>query len=225
MKKKVTEIEIIKYVAERGDHKGQAGEYVQLTLQNRGKNWIAQANKNDDVLPITRPQSIVNIWKGFAEQLKDGKKTIEEVVPTEFREIDNVFKVNVPLDGNYYRLYRKNVVDATSGKIVHKKGDYYTMDDGKTPQIYDSLNVLAIKYEDDDTGEMCWLQTPESIVRDMINRGYYAPIVANASSSQDDNVIVVNEAGSDQDPDVKPEPTAEELKAELERLKAIAANA
>lgn len=222
MKKKVTKIEIVKYVAERGDHKGQTGEYIQLTLENRGKNWIAQANKSDDFLPITRPQSLVDIWKGFAEQLKDGKKTIEEVVPTEFREIDNVFKVNVPLDGNYYRLYRKDVVDA-SGKIIHKKGDYYMMDDGRTPQIYDSLNVLAIKYEDDDTGEMCWLQTPESIVRDMINRGYYAPVVTNTVS--EDVQTVVSEAGSDEAPESGHEPTADELKAELERLKAKAANA
>lgn len=223
MKKRVTEIEIVKYVAERGNYKGQEGEYVVLTLDNRGKNWIAQVNKNKDTLTITRPQNIVDMWIGWAKEVAAGKK-IEETVPKDFLEIDNVFRVHVPLDGKYYRLYRKQVVDKTTGKVQHKKGDIYMMDDGKTPQIYDGLDVLAVKYEDDDTGEMCWLQTPESIVRDMINRGYYKPVVANVVSiNADEDADKPVEAGSDEPPVEEHKPTAEELQAELERLQAKAA--
>ena len=223
MKKKVTNIEIVNYVAERGERKGQSGKYVNLTLENRGSNWVAQVNKNDDILPITRPQKLVDMWIGWAEEIEKSKKSITEVVPAEFLAIDNVFRVNVPLDQKYYRLYRKNIVDKSTGKVLHKKGSYYTLDDGKTPQVYDSLNVLAIKVEDDDTGETYWLQEPASIVRDMINRGYYQPVVANSNNKQADVEDEGNEAGSDEPPVKENEPTAENIKAELARLRAEAA--
>lgn len=224
MKKKVTKIEAIKFTAERGERKGQEGRYVALTLENRGKNWIAQVNKNDDVLNITRPQRVVDMWLEWADELEKTKKPITEIVPAEFLEIDNVFRVNVPLDQKYYRLYRKTVTDS-QGKVLHKKGDLYTTDDG-TPQVYDSLNVLAIKYEDDDTGEMSWLQEPSSIVRDMINRGYYRPVVANSNDKPADVEPAGTEAASDESPvEEAHTPTTEELQAELARLKAQAATA
>lgn len=220
MKKKVIKIEVVDYVAERGSRKGEKGQYVQLTLQNRGNNWIAAVNQNEENLFITRPQSLVDIWKGFADGVKNGK-TIEEVVPDEFRLIDNVFKVNVPLDGKYVRKYRKNEVDKSTGKVLHRAGDIVTLDDGKTPAIYDSLQVLAVQYEDDDTGEKTWLQAPESIVRSMINRGYYSPLVANAVGEIAAGEDEVGEAAGDEKPedDANAEPTIEELQAKLEAMK------
>lgn len=227
MKKKVTKIEVVEYTAERGSRKGQKGEYIQLQLQNRGNNWIASVNQNEENLFITRPQNLVDIWKGFAKEMKDSKKPIEEVVPDEFRLLDNVFKVNVPLGEKMVRLYRKDEVDKSTGKVLHRKGDIVTLEDGKTPAIYDSLQVLAVKYEDDDTGEMQWLQTPESIVRSMINRGYYKPLVANANPEIANDEPDVTEAGAAEKPeeDGGDEPTLEELQAQLAALKAKGASA
>lgn len=227
MKKKVTKIEVVEYTAERGSRKGEKGEYIQLQLQNRGNNWIASVNQNEEHLFITRPQSLVDTWKGFAKEMKDSKKPIEEVVPDEFRLLDNVFKVNVPLGEKMVRLYRKDDVDKSTGKVLHRKGDIVTLEDGKTPAIYDSLQVLAVKYEDDDTGEMQWLQTPESIVRSMINRGYYKPLVANANSEIANDEPDVTEAGAAEKPeeDGGDEPTLEELQAQLAALKAKGASA
>lgn len=228
MKKKVTKIEVVEYVAERGSRKGEKGEYIQLQLQNRGNNWIASVNQNEENLFITRPQSLVDTWKNFAKEMKDSKKSIEEVVPDEFRLLNNVFKVNVPLGEKMVRLYRKDEVDKSTGKVLHRKGDIVTLEDGKTPAIYDSLQVLAVKYEDDDTGEMQWLQTPESIVRSMINRGYYKPLVANTVSDEVANDEPdVTEAGAAEKPakDGEDEPTLEELQAKLAALKAKGASA
>lgn len=227
MKKKVTKIEVVEYTAERGSRKGEKGEYIQLQLQNRGNNWIASVNQNEEHLFITRPQSLVDTWKGFAKEMKDSKKPIEEVVPDEFRLLDNVFKVNVPLGEKMVRLYRKDDVDKSTGKVLHRKGDIVTLEDGKTPAIYDSLQVLAVKYEDDDTGEMQWLQTPESIVRSMINRGYYKPLVANANPEIANDEPDVTEAGAAEKPeeDGGDEPTLEELQAQLAALKAKGASA
>lgn len=220
MKKKVIKIDVVEYTAERGNRKGEKGEYIQLQLQNRGNNWIASVNQNEENLIITRPQSLVDIWKGFAKEMKDNKKTIEEVVPDEFRLLDNVFKVNVPLDEKMVRLYRKDEVDKSTGRVLHRKGDIVTLEDGKTPAIYDSLKVLAIKYEDDDTGEMQWLQTPESIVRSMINRGYYKPLVANANSEVINDEPDIAEAGAAEKPEEEEnEPTLEELQAQIAALK------
>lgn len=228
MKKKVIKIDVVEYTAERGSRKGEKGEYIQLTLQNRGSNWIASVNQNEEHLFITRPQTVVDIWKDFAAQIKDGKKTVEEVVPDEYRLLENVFKVAVPLGEKMVRLYRKDEVDKSTGKVLHRKGDIVTLEDGKTPAIYDQLTVLAIKYEDDDTGEMQWLQTPESIVRSMVNRGYYKPLVANTASVEVANDEPdVNEAGAAEKPgeDAGEEPTLEELQAQLAALKAKGASA
>lgn len=221
MKKKVIKIEVVDYVAERGNRKGEKGQYVQLTLQNRGNNWVAAMNQREENLFITSPQTLVDTWKGFADEVKKGK-TVEEAVPDEFRLIDNVFKVNVPLDGKYVRKYRKNEVDKTTGKVLHRAGDIVMLEDGKTPAIYDSLQVLAIQYEDDDTGEKTWLQSPESIVRSMINRGYYAPLVANATDTVNAGEVEATEAVADEKPEETEadEPTLEELQAKLAALKA-----
>lgn len=221
MKKKVIKIEVVEYTAERGSRKGEKGEYVQLTLQNRGNNWIASVNQNEENLFITRPQSLVDIWKGFNAEIKKGKP-IEEVVPDEFRMLDNVFKVTVPLGDKYVRLYRKNEVDKSTGKVLHRAGDIVTLDDGKTPAIYDSLQVLAIKYEDDDTGEMQWLQTPESIVRSMINRGYYRQLNPTAPVDEIANNEPDTSAGAAEKPEEtgNDEPTLEELQAQLAAMKA-----
>lgn len=221
MKKKVIKIEVVDYVAERGNRKGEKGQYVQLTLQNRGNNWVAAMNQREENLFITSPQTLVDTWKGFADEVKKGK-TVEEAVPDEFRLVDNVFKVNVPLDGKYVRKYRKNEVDKATGKILHRAGDIVMLEDGKTPAIYDSLQVLAIQYEDDDTGEKTWLQSPESIVRSMINRGYYAPLVANATDVVNPGEVETVEAIADEKPeeDGADEPTLEELQAKLAALKA-----
>lgn len=220
MKKKVIKIEVVEYTAERGSRKGEKGEYVQLTLQNRGNNWIAGVNQNEENLFITRPQTIVDIWKGFAKEVKAGK-TIEEVVPDEFRLLDNVFKVAVPLGDKYVRLYRKDEVDK-AGKLLHRKGDIVMLEDGKTPAIYDQLTVLAIKYQDDDTGEMQWLQTPESIVRSMINRGYYRLLTPTAGADEIANNEPDTQAGAAEKPaeDADAEPTLEELKAKLAAMQA-----
>lgn len=220
MKKKVTKIEVVDYVAERGERKGQKGQYVVLTLANRGNNWIASVNKNEERLTITRPQSVVDLWTDFAKQLTDGK-TVEQVVPDEFRLIDNVFKVNVPLGEKCYRLYRKKEVDKATGKTLHEAGDIHMLDDGKTPAIYDSVEVLAVKYEDDDTGEMCWLQEPSSIVRDMMNRGYYRPVTPNAVSEAETIEAGASEAAEANAPEDggEKEPTLEELEAKLAAMK------
>lgn len=220
MKKKVIKIEVVEYTAERGSRKGEKGEYVQLTLQNRGNNWIAAVNQNEENLFITRPQSLVDIWKGFAAEIKKGK-AIEEVVPDEFRMIDNVFKVNVPLGDKYVRLYRKTET-GKDGKVLHRAGDIVMLEDGKTPAIYDSLQVLAVKFEDDDTGEMQWLQSPESIVRSMINRGYYRPLVPTAVAGEIANDEPDTSAGAAEKPEEEEggEPSLEQLQQQLAAMKA-----
>lgn len=223
MKKKVTKIEVVEFTAERGARKGQKGEYIKLTLMNRGNNWIAGVNKNEEALFITRPQEIVDIWKGFADQMKKDSLTVEQAVPDEFRLIDNVFKVCVPLDDKYVRVYRQDDIDAQTRKVIHHKGDIVMLEDGKTPAVYDSLNVLAVKYEDDDTGEMMWLQEPSDIVRQLINRGYYkrlTPISTDAIANGDSPAEeAVGEAGEAERPDEKAELTVEELEAQLKALK------
>lgn len=218
MKKRVTKIEVIEFTAERGERKGQKGEYIKLTLQNRGSNWIAGVNKNEEALFITRPQQIVDTWKDFLDQMTKAKKPIEEIVPDEYRLIDNVFKVNVSLDDKYVRTYRNDEIDATTRKVIHHKGDMVMLEDGKTPAVYDALNVLAVKYEDDDTGEMTWLQEPSDIVRQLINRGYYRRLTP-ISTGEIANVEEPGEAGAAEKPADEPELSVEELEAKLKALK------
>lgn len=217
MKKKVTNIEVIDYTAERGSHKGEKGQYVRLTLENRGNNWITSVNKNQEFLNITRPQNIVDVWLGFAKTISTENKKIEDVVPDDFRLIDRVFKVNVPLETKCFRVYRKDEVDKATGKVLHRKGEFYTTDAGE-PAIYDSLEVLAVQYEDDDTGEMKWLQEPSSIVRDMLNRGYYKPVVVNTPAGEAEKVIEAEDV--EVPSEAEKEPTIEELQAKLAALKA-----
>ena len=223
MKTKVVNIEVVDYVAERGSHKGEKGQYVVLTVENRGSNWIASVNQNEKKINITRPQSLVDTWLDFAKQMKDTKKPIEQVVPDEFRLIDRVFRVNVKTE-KLFRVYRKAQIDAKSGKVLHEKGEVYTLEDGKTPSVYDSLDVLAIQYEDDDTGEYKWVQTPESIVRDLINRGYYRPVEVNTAPAEELSAKDADEAeaGDTEAPgeESKGEPTEEELLKQIEELRA-----
>lgn len=230
MKKKVVDIEVVDYVASRGQRKGEAGKYVVLTLENRGGNWIAGINRRPDTLPITQPQRIVDIWIDFAKQLKESKKPIEEVVPDEFRQdaFENVYRVNVPLDQKAVRLYRKDEKDKTTGKILHRKGDVVVDEETGKPFIYDSISVLVVEYEDDSTGEKRRLQEPSAIVRDLFNRGYYAYLdaqtaVENAAADEPDAA----EAGAAEKPeeDGEDEPTLEELQAKLAALKAKGASA
>jgi hypothetical protein len=219
MKKKVIKIEVVEFTAERGERKGQKGEYIKLSLQNRGNNWIAGINKNEENLFITRPQNIVDVWKDFAKQMADQKKTIEEIVPDEFRLIDNVFKVNVPLDDKYVRVYRQDDIDPQTRRVLHHKGDIVMLEDGKTPAVYDALNVLAVKYEDDDTGEMMWLQEPSDIVRQLINRGYYRRLNPISTDEIANGEEPAGEAGEAERPTDEPEETVEELERKLAAMK------
>ena len=215
------ECRVVKYVAERGSRKGQAGEYVELILEKRTTNWVANNVTRRFVYPIVVDR-LVETFKKFISKKAGGEKDGETVIPEEYKNIDNYFLVQVDLGAPHVRLYRQDEKDA-KGKVIHHKGHPHTDDSGK-PILYNSVEVGAIKVEDDDTGEMYWVQTPESIVQSLISRGYYAPAKQTTSDEPLRNSAMSVEAAPETTTETAPEETPEErmarLQTELEALKA-----
>lgn len=209
---RIVSAEVVKYTAERGTRAGQQGEYVQLELEKRTTQWVANNVTRTFTYQLLNPR-LVETFKGF---IPSGKtKASKEDIPAEYQNIDNYFIVPVELGAPHYRCYRKPEYDK-DGKLLHKKGEPYKDDDGN-PIIYTTVEVAAIKAEDDDTGEMYWLDRPEAIVHNMITRGYYKPVTT--AVAQETNLI--NSASDPERPDTNNEPPAEETREEkLARLKA-----
>ena len=214
------ECRVVKYVAERGSRKGQAGEYVELVLEKRTTSWVANNVTRRFVYPVVVDR-LVETFKKFISKKAGGEKEGETVIPEEYKNIDNYFLVHVDLGAPHVRLYRKDEKDST-GKVIHRKGQAYKDENGRDI-IYNSIEVGAIKVEDDDTGEMYWVQTPESIVQSLISRGYYAPVSQVTTDEPLRNSGMLVEGAPETAPETTPEETPEQrmarLQAELEALK------
>lgn len=223
MKKRLTNLRVEKGVATRGSYKGQAYEYVVAELVNVGANWLAGNTTRKDQLFIMNP-TLIGIFKDFICKKNGGNvdADVNPELPDEYKEIRNVFRVNVPLKAKYYRIYQVDERDE-HGKVLHRKGEPVKNEAGDI-MIYDTLNVLAFKYEDEDSGDMCWVDEPEAIARRIISRGGYKMVgegvtaivpggqEMSASGSAEDDVVEAEEE--------KPldEMSPEELKAKLKAL-------
>lgn len=221
MKMKVVKATVVKYVAERGTRKGQAGEYVELELAKRASGFVANNTTRRFTYQVINPM-LVEIFKGFISKQDGGLKDGPTDLPEEYSLIDNYFITTVMLAVPHVRTYRRDEKDA-NGRVLHRKGEVYKDDNGN-PIVYDRIEVSAVKVEDDDTGEMAWLDSPETIVRNMISRGYYQPLNPVTDTQGNSTVPAASDAGqatAPEDNGQEPAPkqkTREELLAELAAL-------
>lgn len=172
MRKELAKIELFSGTATRGSRKGQKYEYVRATLKATSSNWLANNKSREDYLFVLN-NDLVAIFKDFIAKKNGGNLEAEEnaVLPDQYRFINNVFRVRVPLNAKYVRVYEQEVKDSTTGKVLHRKGDVYKTELGSV-MVYDALEVLAVKVEDEDTGEMYWVDSPERIAQRILARNY-----------------------------------------------------
>lgn len=221
MRKELINLKVVKGKAARGERKGQDYEYVEATLKSTGKNWLASNTTRQDRLFIMNPD-LIAIFKDYICKANggnaDGTQNLE--LPDDYRFINNVFRVRVPLNAKYVRVYDDDVRDA-NGKILHRKGDLYKTELGSIMQ-YDALEVLAIKVEDEDTGEMYWVDSPERIAQRILARNYRL-VEQNGIAAAETDITVGDSAGAAEKPaeETKPDDgkmSREELLAKLAEL-------
>lgn len=221
MRKELAKVELVKGTAQRGSHKGQVYEYIRATLKATSSNWLANNKTREDYLFIMN-NDLVAIFKDFIAKKNGGNFEGEEnqTLPDQYRFINNVFRVRVPLNAKYVRVYEQDQKDS-QGRVLHKKGDVYKTELGSV-MVYDALEVLAVKVEDEDTGEMYWVDSPERIAQRILARNYK---LLEPASSAGTGAADEDEPGEETAPITSGEKaldemSPEELKAKLAELNA-----
>lgn len=220
MRKELAKVELIKGTATRGSHKGQGYEYIRATLKATSSNWLANNKTREDYLFIMN-NDLVAIFKDFIAKKNGGNLEAEEnaTLPDQYRFINNVFRVRVPLNAKYVRVYEQDVKDAASGRILHKKGEVYKTELGSI-MVYDALEVLAVKVEDEDTGEMYWVDSPERIAQRILARNYKLLEPSSSAGGASDEP----EPGEEHAPESTGEKALDEMSPEELKAKLAALN-
>lgn len=222
MRKELSKVELIKGTAQRGSHKGQGYEYIRATLKATSSNWLANNKTREDYLFIMN-NDLVAIFKDFIAKKNGGNLESEEnaVLPDQYRFINNVFRVRVPLNAKYVRVYEQDQKDA-QGRVLHKKGEVYKTELGSV-MVYDALEVLAVKVEDEDTGEMYWVDSPERIAQRILARNYRLLEPANEPGNSGGDAAD-DEPGSAEAPKTAAEKSLDEMSPEELKAKLAAMN-
>lgn len=220
MRKELFDLQVIKGVASRGERKGQAYEYVEAKLKSTGKNWLASNTTRQDRLFIMNAD-LVNIFKDYICKAKGGNAAgnANLDLPDEYRFVNNVFRVRVPLQAKYVRVYSEDV-KSQDGRILHRKGELYKTELNSV-QIYDALEVLAVKVEDEDTGEMYWVDSPERIAQRILARNYRL-LEGNGIAADETDIVVGNSAPSVDAKEVKRPEESDEESAEAKKARLLA---
>lgn len=212
MKKELVNLQVVKGTASRGSRKGQEYKYVVAELKSVGNNWLASNTTRVDRLFILNP-TLVQIFEAFVCKKNGGTAEGDENIqlPDDYRVVSNIFRVKVPLAERYVRINSEDQKDE-HGVIIAKKGEPVKTITGDVA-VYDSIEVLAVKVQDEDTGEMYWVDTPESIARRVLSR-YYRRLAAAEEPAQTIGLV----AGANEDP--VDEGAEDDIMAQIEKLQA-----
>lgn len=229
MKYLLKDITIFEGTFERGQRKGQKYRWLRASLYNE-TNF--RANPRQLPLYFAFSEDEVGMYMPYAKPnaQRPGSYTVNSVdienamkadstIP-DLLHVDNMFKVTMPLPCPYARIYNAQVRDATTGAVLHEKGDPIIAEGQTQPVPVQELTMHLMKVVDNETGEITWRDDPATEMRRILERSY-KPFVPTADQAQTATAPEAPTASAPTDPTAiqpgeTPEQYAARLRAELE---------
>lgn len=155
-------------------------------------NWLQADLFNDEDIfgnPARLPRYycmtdvVIDMYQKYAvdDTTRPGIKVVNEASVKEaiakgeigdILHINQIHAITMPLPAEYARIYRTQVKDATTGAVLHDKGDYILAEGQTEPVPVSSITLHIKKYFDSETNEYSWVEDPHSVLRRVLERNY-----------------------------------------------------